>query len=164
MITKRKLFSIVSIILVIFLLFQGINIYRNQFNDFDNNKNFIDTGLDALMSWKPETQSINKEGTAWHQALFIGDETSDEYRTIQEWAGYTKSTVDPAASVPGRTDKNLIFIQGSRIAEKDIEALDSLADEDHTIIFTSMPSVSFITTHQELQKLFGISEIRILGK
>lgn len=160
--STRNYISILTLILVVFVLFQGTLAYRDYANNYQENELAEDTGLSADYAWSAETGS--HPGRA---AVFVGDERSAEFRTVAEWAGYAKYTLQRFASLrdylagigEGTNAASLILVEGSQMNGADTAALSKLEQEDCVIVLTSLPDVSFLHENPEMIKLLGIEKI-----
>lgn len=160
MLTNRKLFSIIIMIAVLFLLFQGSQAVRESLNHYEVNNFREETGLSA--SDVPDPESFAAE----HRVLFIGDDESNEGKTVQEWASDVRysfasvSAVNEALSYYSESAPALICIEGRCLTEADIPSLQELVNSGARLFFTSLPDAAFIENNEDIMKLLGIREVR----
>ncbi|MEE0954919.1 MAG: hypothetical protein U0L49_03775 [Eubacterium sp.] len=161
MVSRRNLFNILTIIFVIFALFQGTLVMRERLNNYESNNFREETGITSddcppLETYPPD-----------HSAAFAGDPEGKEAGTIREWADdarYTCSFYSDAKSLwdavkEGRVPA-LICIEGSKLQESDLDALTELAGQKTSLVFSSLPDPSFVREHPALMDLLGIQEVR----
>lgn len=159
MITNRKLISILTIIAVLFLLFQGTLAFRESLNHYENNNFRVDTGLMAADAPAPETFAPD------HRVLFLGDGESEEAKTVEEWACYVRYTFTAVSGEEGLLALNaaippFVCVQGSVLTEEEIPYLQNMTANGIHLFFTSLPDAAFLSSHADLMDLLGIQEVR----
>ena len=157
MMTRRRFISITFMILALFVLFQGPQIVRNRYNEYDFNAYYEDSVLDADSVW-------NEEAQAKEEVLLIGHNESLE-RFVREWARYSKRRVLTAETLEEgcqvfSSSTQLVIIPGELWQSRDTETdVNNLLEQNATILFTGMPETERLEDSRTLRNLFGISEI-----
>ena len=158
MITRRRFISISMMIVALFLLFQGPQIIRERWNQYGINSHAQKTVMTIDREW-------NENETAAGTALYVGEESSDSYEIVKEWAHYTKRRLirkDNVSDVLQYQNMNpdLVIIDESLWADNVLERdVEQVLKSGMSVLFTKLPSVERISQSHLAQELLGITSI-----
>ena len=168
MISRRQFFSIVLMFLTVFLLFQGLQVGKERWNEYQRNDHMEETGLRMDSAWTAEGRqgSPGEEtssgavppGLENRYVLFVGDRRSPRARVAQAWAGYTKRELRYTNSIPragGEDGPELVLIEGKWLAGG-TEALEALLEAGVDLVCLDLPPVEAIVADDDLRSLLGI--------
>ena len=124
MITHRKYFSILFIMLVIVFMFVFTQVAKESISDYDVNAHAAKPPVSGSLRWTPEdgalasmalgTESLPAEG---RYVLLLGDESNDAGRVVCQWCRYTKRNLAVRSSAqgcsPGVNPPDLILVDAA---------------------------------------------------
>ena len=93
MVSKRKYFSIVIMMLVLLFLFQFSVVMRDQQNAYDTNSYFSPKAADGKNEWKASAQEGTEAFEKRKKIVFIGDESCDMAVAVSRWCTYAKREI-----------------------------------------------------------------------
>lgn len=161
MLSKRKFFMIMTMILVVLVLFLSSVVLKEYFNDYDVNH------------WA-ETESIEKKEQSLsgeEAVVYIGTEYNGYYSAMKEWAGYRKMDFQSFESLEAADEilsseeeqKECLLMDGELLNEETTEKTERLTryvEQGGVVIFYRLPSYQTIQDYRALQELLGIQHLR----
>lgn len=161
MVSKRKFFSIATMMFVLFFLFQFSMVLRDSKNTYDINSSLTEKKADGRNRWTP---SDNVTGTD-SSVVFIGNENGDMGTAISRWCTYAKRKLISCKSV--RTyksdDKNLpemMILESEKYADGDnLTTLETLEKKGVIIVFGCLENAKNIQNNKALMKFLGIQKV-----
>lgn len=174
MVSKRNLFSIGIMMVVLLFLFQFSMVIKDNQNKYDVNENMIEKQEDGAYAWKMQTVSLKEEiPDDLEYTIFVGEESETMANIVTQWCNYTKRNliiINSIEEYPKDIEKlpeNIIF-QSEKQAMEDMDRLQELAEKGVTIIFASLEDVLEISKNDTLKNFLGIStvaseETRVVG-
>ena len=93
MVSKRKYFSIVIMMLVLLFLFQFSVVLRDQQNAYYTNSYFSPKAADGKNEWKASAQEGTEAFEKRKKIVFIGDESCDMAVAVSRWCTYAKREI-----------------------------------------------------------------------
>ncbi len=163
MLSRRKLFSMLLMMAVLFLLYMLTWVYRESVNDYDTNE-YATEGSDIHRSdirTLPGGEDAKKQRT-----VYIGEKDSDMGKMVAQWCAYRKRPLICFSSVKEYMDRldaddEILCIAPECLAEpSDARLLSGLDGRDMVVVFGGLPETKLIKESPELCKLLGIEEIR----
>ena len=86
MVSKRKFFSIATMMFVLFFLFQFSMVLRDSKNTYDINSSLTEKKADGRNRWTPSDNVTGADSSV----VFIGNENGDMGTVISRWCTYAK--------------------------------------------------------------------------
>lgn len=172
MITHRKYFSILFIMLVIVFMFVFTQVAKESISDYDVNAHAAKPPVSGSLRWTPEdgalasmalgTESLPAEG---RYVLLLGDESNDAGRVVCQWCRYTKRNLAVRSSAqgcsPGVNPPDLILVDATVIdCGREEAALMALVEAGCDLLFCNLPGPQVIRAREGLRTLLGIREVR----
>lgn len=156
MITRRRFISITLMMLALFVLFQGPNVVREQFNNFRHNSWYEEPELHYSDIWKDAEH-------ASEEIILVGDHP-EEYSILSEWTNYSKrrlitcASMAEAANVCSSETKLVVVVKECWEDESLEQYAEFIMDQGVNILFTDLPLFSRIE-HSPAKDILGIDEI-----
>ena len=168
MLSKREFITILVIMLVVLVLFQGSTVLKDEWNDYNVNaaaEEGVPEGENASTSYKTNTEE-DKIDTDSEFFVFIGDEVNTPIgRMVAAWGSYAKKDIVTYRSF-GDVPENLLhptaFLVDSNYVDfsKELYTLKRYASNGETFVFCNTPSEEAIRKNQSLRQFLGIREVR----
>ena len=124
MVSKRKFFSIATMMFVLFFLFQFSMVLRDSKNTYDINSSLTEKKADGRNRWTPSDSNSTTVIGADSSVVFVGNEDGDMGTAVSRWCTYAKRKLISCKSV--RTyksdDKNLpemMILESEKYADGD---------------------------------------------
>lgn len=162
MLSRRKLFSMLLMMFVLFALFMLTQVYRDIANDYDTNEYASETVVRRANVWTaPTAAQAGEEDT-----VFIGGESSDMENVISQWCTYTKRSLCRFGSLAEYlaqedVDAAVLCIEPAYLSlPSDASRLTKLVERDVVIIFGGLPNAREVASSPELCRLLGIEALR----
>ena len=158
MVSKRKFFSIATMMFVLFFLFQFSMVLRDSKNTYDINSSLTEKKADGRNRWTPSDNVTGADSSV----VFIGNENGDMGTVISRWCTYAKRKLISCKSV--RTyksdDKNLpemMILESEKYADSDnLTTLETLEKKGVIIVFGCLENAKNIQNNKALMKFLGI--------
>ena len=165
MVSKRKFFSIATMMFVLFFLFQFSMVLRDSRNTYDVNSSLAEKKADGENQWTPsDSNSTTVIGTD-SSVVFVGNEDGDMGTAVSRWCTYAKRKLISCKSVSTykADDKNLpemMILESEKYADGDnLTTLETLEKKGVIIVFGCLENVKNIQNNKALMKFLGIQKV-----
>lgn len=165
MISKRKYFSIGTMMFVLLFLFQFSVVIRDRQNTYDTNSYFSEKKADGKKQWKAsEIQNIELE-TKKKDIVFIGNASGNMAVAIERWCVYVKKQLICCESVADYMKKKadfpeMIILESEKYAlGENLETLKKLEKQGTIIVFGCLENPNLVQDNRDLKKFLGIQKI-----
>ena len=164
-VSKRKFFSIATMMFVLFFLFQFSMVLRDSKNTYDINSSLTEKKADGENQWTPSDSNSTTVIGADSSVVFVGNEDGDMGTAVSRWCTYAKRKLISCKSV--RTyksdDKNLpemMILESEKYADGDnLTTLETLEKKGVIIVFGCLENVKNIQNNKALMKFLGIQKV-----
>lgn len=161
MVSKRKFFSIATMMFVLFFLFQFSMVLRDSRNTYDVNSSLTEKKTDGENQWTPSDSVTGSDSSV----VFVGNEDGDMGTAVSRWCTYAKRKLISCKSV--RTyksdDKNLpemMILESEKYADGDnLTTLETLEKKGVIIVFGCLENAKNIQNNKALMKFLGIQKV-----
>ncbi len=161
MVSKRKFFSIATMMFVLFFLFQFSMVIRDSKNIYDVNSSLTEKKTDGENQWTPSDSVTGADSSV----VFVGNKAGDMGTAVSRWCTYAKRKLISCKSV--RTyksdDKNLpemMILESEKYADGDnLTTLETLEKKGVIIVFGCLENVKNIQNNKALMKFLGIQKV-----
>lgn len=162
MLTRRKFFSMLMVMGVLFFLFQFLNLVRQNWSSYYENSYAVDTVSDAAQT--------TAESSA--QIVYIGaDPEGSAGQAAAEWAQYRKCGLLTAATPAALTEQLSAGVELPLLAVADLSeeawtdadtltALEELTEQGVSLVVPVLPTLDRLRASETLRTLLGISAVR----
>ena len=165
MVSKRKFFSIATMMFVLFFLFQFSMVLRDSRNTYDINSSLAEKKADGENQWTPSDSNSTTVIGADSSVVFVGNEDGDMGTAVSRWCTYAKRKLISCKSV--RTyksdDKNLpemMILEYEKYADGDnLTTLETLEKKGVIIVFGCLENAKNIQNNKALMKFLGIQKV-----
>lgn len=165
MVSKRKFFSIATMMFVLFFLFQFSMVLRDSRNTYDVNSSLAEKKVDGENQWTPSgSNSTTVIGTD-SSVVFVGNEDGDMGTAVSRWCTYAKRKLISCKSVSTykADDKNLpemMILESEKYADGDnLTTLETLEKKGVIIVFGCLENAKNIQNNKDLMKFLGIQTV-----
>lgn len=161
MVSKRKFFSIATMMFVLFFLFQFSMVLRDSKNTYDINSSLTEKKADGRNRWTPSDNVTGADSSV----VFIGNENGDMGTAISRWCTYAKRKLISCKSVSTykADDKNLpemMILESEKYADDDnLTTLETLEKKGVIIVFGCLENAKNIQNNKALMKFLGIQKV-----
>lgn len=161
MVSKRKFFSIATMMFVLFFLFQFSMVLRDSKNTYDVNSSLTEKKADGRNRWTPSDNVTGADSSV----VFIGNENGDMGTVISRWCTYAKRKLISCKSVSTykADDKNLpemMILESEKYADGDnLTTLETLEKKGVIIVFGCLENAKNIQNNKALMKFLGIQKV-----
>ena len=161
MVSKRKFFSIATMMFVLFFLFQFSMVLRDSKNTYDINSSLTEKKADGRNRWTPSDNVTGADSSV----VFIGNENGDMGTAISRWCTYAKRKLISCKSVSTykADDKNLpemMILESEKYADGDnLTTLETLEKKGVIIVFGCLENAKNIRNNKALMKFLGIQKV-----
>ena len=161
MVSKRKFFSIATMMFVLFFLFQFSMVLRDSKNTYDINSSLTEKKADGRNRWTPSDNVTGADSSV----VFIGNENGDMGTAISRWCTYAKRKLISCKSVSTykADDKNLpemMILESEKYADGDnLTTLETLEKKGVIIVFGCLENAKNIQNNKALMKFLGIQKV-----
>lgn len=161
MVSKRKFFSIATMMFVLFFLFQFSMVLRDSKNTYDINSSLTEKKADGRNRWTPSDNVTGADSSV----VFIGNENGDMGTAISRWCTYAKRKLISCKSVSTykADDKNLpemMILESEKYADGDnFTTLETLEKKGVIIVFGCLENAKNIQDNKDLMKFLGIQKV-----
>ena len=181
MVSRRNYVAITAVMVIIFFLFQFLNMAKDHWNDYSENQYAVDvnelSGVDNVYV-APDRDELDQQSTGlipWEKKKCVVCIGSNESNTMGEmignWALYMKrkisyyesiSAYENAISKKTQDTPQFVLVDPDFINwddTKQIRSLQTCVENGISVIFGKLPDASIIGSHKLLRRLLGIDEI-----
>ena len=161
MVSKRKFFSIATMMFVLFFLFQFSMVLRDSKSTYDINSSLTEKKADGRNRWTPSDNVTGADSSV----VFIGNENGDMGTAISRWCTYAKRKLISCKSVSTykADDKNLpemMILESEKYADGDnLTTLETLEKKGVIIVFGCLENAKNIQNNKALMKFLGIQKV-----
>lgn len=165
MVSKRKFFSIATMMFVLFFLFQFSMVLRDSKNTYDINSSLTEKKADGENQWTPSDSNSTTVIGADSSVVFVGNENGDMGTAISRWCTYAKRKLISCKSVSTykADDKNLpemMILESEKYADGDnLTTLETLEKKGVIIVFGCLENAKNIQNNKALMKFLGIRKV-----
>lgn len=165
MVSKRKFFSIATMMFVLFFLFQFSMVLRDSKNTYDINSSLTEKKADGENQWTPSDSNSTTVIGADSSVVFVGNENGDMGTAISRWCTYAKRKLISCKSVSTykSDDKNLpemMILESEKYADGDnLTTLETLEKKGVIIVFGCLENAKNIQNNKALMKFLGIQKV-----
>ena len=165
MVSKRKFFSIATMIFVLFFLFQFSMVLRDSKNTYDINSSLAEKKADGKNQWTPSDSNSTTVIGADSSVVFVGNEDGDMGTAVSRWCTYAKRKLISCKSVSTykSDDKNLpemMILESEKYADGDnLTILETLEKKGVIIVFGCLENAKNIQNNKALMKFLGIQKV-----
>ena len=165
MVSKRKFFSIATMMFVLFFLFQFSMVLRDSRNTYDVNSSLAEKKADGENQWTPSDSNSTTVIGADSSVVFVGNEDGDMGTAVSRWCTYAKRKLISCKSVSTykSDDKNLpemMILESEKYADGDnLTTLETLEKKGVIIVFGCLENVKNIQNNKALMKFLGIQKV-----
>lgn len=161
MVSKRKFFSIATMMFVLFFLFQFSMVIRDSKNIYDVNSSLTEKKTDGENQWTPSDSVTGSDSSV----VFVGNKAGDMGTAVSRWCTYAKRKLISCKSV--RTyksdDKNLpemMILESEKYADGDnLTTLETLEKKGVIVVFGCLENAKNIQNNKALMKFLGIQKV-----
>lgn len=181
MVSRRNYAAITAVMVIIFFLFQFLNMAKDHWNDYSENQYAVDvnelSGVDNVYV-ASDSDELDQQSTGlipWEKKKCVVCIGSNESNTMGEmignWALYMKrkisyyesiSAYENAISKKTQDTPQFVLVDPDFINwddTKQIRSLQTCVENGISVIFGKLPDASIIGSHKLLRRLLGIDEI-----
>lgn len=181
MVSRRNYAAITAVMVIIFFLFQFLNMAKDHWNDYSENQYAVDvnelSGADNVYV-ASDSDELDQQSTGlipWEKKKCVVCIGSNESNTMGEmignWALYMKrkisyyesiSAYENAISKKTQDTPQFVLVDPDFINwddTKQIRSLQTCVENGISVIFGKLPDASIIGSHKLLRRLLGIDEI-----
>lgn len=181
MVSRRNYAAITAVMVIIFFLFQFLNMAKDHWNDYSENQYAVDvnelSGADNVYV-ASDSDELDQQSTGlipWAKKKGVVCIGSNESNTMGEmignWALYMKrkisyyesiSAYENAISKKTQDTPQFVLVDPDFINwddTKQIRSLQTCVENGISVIFGKLPDASIISSHKLLRRLLGIDEI-----
>ena len=181
MVSRRNYAAITAVMVIIFFLFQFLNMAKDHWNDYSENQYAVDvnelSGADNVYV-ASDSDELDQQSTGlipWERKKCVVCIGSNESNTMGEmignWALYMKrkisyyesiSAYEKAISQKTQDTPQFVLVDPDFINwddTKQIRSLQTCVENGISVIFGKLPDASIIGSHKLLRRLLGIDEI-----
>lgn len=161
MVSKRKFFSIATMMFVLFFLFQFSMVLRDSKNTYDINSSLTEKKADGRNRWTPSDNVTGADSSV----VFIGNENGDMGTAVSRWCTYAKRKLISCKSVSTykSDDKNLpemMILESEKYVDGDnLTTLETLEKKGVIIVFGCLENAKNIQNNKALMKFLGIQKV-----
>ena len=165
MVSKRKFFSIATMMFVLFFLFQFSMVLRDSKNTYDVNSSLTEKKADGENQWTPSDSNSNTVIGDDSSVVFVGNKAGDMGTVISRWCTYAKRKLISCKSVSTYKvdDKNLpemMILESEKYADGDnLSTLETLEKKGVIIVFGCLENAKNIQNNKALMKFLGIQKV-----
>ena len=161
MVSKRKFFSIATMMFVLFFLFQFSMVLRDSKNTYDINSSLTKKKADGENQWTPSDSVTGADSSV----VFVGNKAGDMGTAVSRWCTYAKRKLISCKSVSTykADDKNLpemMILESEKYADGDnLTTLETLEKKGVIIVFGCLENAKNIQNNKALMKFLGIQKV-----
>lgn len=165
MVSKRKYFSIVVMMLVLLFLFQFSVVMRDQQNAYDTNAYLSAKAADGKNEWKASKTADTEAFEKRKAVVFVGDESCDMAVAVSRWCTYAKREMIYTKSVADLDNQlkelpEMIILESElRAIGNDLKTLKNLEGQGVMIIFGCLENPELIQNTPQLMEFLGIKRV-----
>ena len=167
MVSKRKFFSIVIMMVVLLFLTQFSMVLRDQANQYDANASLSERkadGKEVIEQSKAERKDLSLL-ISEKSVLFIGDVSGAMGTEVKRWADYVKWDMFSVKSmdeyIQSKTHlPEMIILESEKYAQgEDLDCLERFQKRGAIIVFGCLEDPALIENNEELMHFLGISKV-----
>lgn len=179
MVSRRNYFTITVIMVVVFFLFQFINVALETWNEFEVNPYAEDgeelPGREEAYGMEQEDQDHQDKGEGERperrKIVYIGNGEEGAGKVVSLWALYTKREAecfDSLNQYEAKKEKEaflpeMVILDSAYIdweQRQELDHLEKYMEEGSNLVFCNLPEPSVIKESRRLRELLGIREVR----
>mgnify|MGYP005900532065 FL=1 len=160
-VSKRKFFSIATMMFVLFFLFQFSMVLRDSKNTYDINSSLTKKKADGENQWTPSDSVTGADSSV----VFVGNKAGDMGTAVSRWCTYAKRKLISCKSVSTykSDDKNLpemMILESEKYADgNNLSTLETLEKKGVIIVFGCLENAKNIQNNKALMKFLGIQKV-----
>lgn len=164
-VSKRKFFSIATMMFVLFFLFQFSMVLRDSKNTYDINSSLTEKKADGENQWTPSDSNSTTVIGAGSSVVFVGNKAGDMGTAVSRWCTYAKRKLISCKSVSTykSDDKNLpemMILESEKYADgNNLSTLETLEKKGVIIVFGCLENAKNIQNNKALMKFLGIQKV-----
>lgn len=164
-VSKRKFFSIATMMFVLFFLFQFSMVLRDSKNTYDINSSLTEKKADGENQWTPSDSNSTTVIGAGSFVVFVGNKAGDMGTAVSRWCTYAKRKLISCKSVSTykSDDKNLpemMILESEKYADgNNLSTLETLEKKGVIIVFGCLENAKNIQNNKALMKFLGIQKV-----
>ena len=167
MVSKRKFFSIVIMMVVLLFLTQFSMVLRDQANQYDANASLSERkadGKEVIEQSKAERKDLSLL-ISEKSVLFIGDVSGAMGTEVKRWADYVKWDMFSVKSMDEYIQSKahlpeMIILESEKYAQgEDLDCLERFQKRGAIIVFGCLEDPALIENNEELMHFLGISKV-----
>ena len=167
MVSKRKFFSIVIMMVVLLFLTQFSMVLRDQANQYDANASLSERkadGKEVIEQSKAERKDLSLL-ISEKSGLFIGDVSGAMGTEVKRWADYVKWDMFSVKSMDDYIQSKahlpeMIILESEKYAQgEDLDCLERFQKRGAIIVFGCLEDPALIENNEELMHFLGISKV-----
>ena len=167
MVSKRKFFSIVIMMVVLLFLTQFSMVLRDQANQYDANASLSERkadGKEVIEQSKAERKDLSLV-ISEKSVLFIGDVSGAMGTEVKRWADYVKWDMFSVKSMDEYIQSKahlpeMIILESEKYAQgEDLDCLERFQKRGAIIVFGCLEDPALIENNEELMHFLGISKV-----
>lgn len=165
MVSKRKFFSIATMMFVLFFLFQFSMVLRDSRNTYDVNSSLTEKKADGENQWTPSDSNSTTVIGADSSVVFVGNEAGDMGTAVSRWCTYAKRKLISCKSVStykadGKNLPEMMILESEKYADGDnLTTLETLEKKGVIIVFGCLENAKNIQNNKALMKFLGIQKV-----
>lgn len=165
MVSKRKFFSIATMMFVLFFLFQFSMVLRDSKNTYDVNSSLTEKKADGENQWTPSDSNSTTVIGDDSSVVFVGNKAGDMGTAVSRWCTYAKRKLISCKSVSTykSDDKNLpemMILESEKYVDGDnLTTLETLEKKGVIIVFGCLENAKNIQNNKALMKFLGIQKV-----
>lgn len=160
MISSRKYFTIFLMMLVLFFMFQFLQVYKDWKNEYDVNEHVENTGITSKDSYK----MTNKKLSEGDYVVLIGNKGNSIYNNAYQWCLYTKRNLIVFSNIQEYMNSNrkkpeMLLLQMQYFdVSQDLQNVKSIVNSGTDVTFCDLPDYNEISNNKSLRELLGIKK------
>ena len=161
MISRRNYFSILLIFIATLLLFQGTQVGKEYWNDYNAKSPSKPTSFTKVSTWTSPELSFDK-ALRRDGVLYVGSKDAASASVVEEWARYAKRAfrrVDKLEKKVPYVLPGLVVVHGDAL-EGNTEAIEKWCEAGATVLCLGLPSPEIVVKSVALRRMLGVRSVR----
>ena len=166
MVSKRKFFSIVIMMVVLLFLFQFSVVMKDRQNDYDTNDYLSEKKADGKNKWEVSSENEDAETSENRKnILFIGNSSGDMAVATDRWCTYAKRKLITSGTVSSYAEDaenlpEMIILESEKYAlGEELSKLEELEKQGVIIVFGCLEDPKLIQNNRRLMNFLGIKRV-----
>ena len=167
MVSRKSLFTIVLMMLVLLFMFQFSQIVKNNGNEYDTNEYYHEELKDSKAVFTPTISENISDLAGKHFIVYLGKKDTDTWNVVYQWSVFTKRNVYQVEDLKGfsitgnnRPDYLLIDAETVNVFDR-IGQIDYFTKMGIHTIFCTLPNAKRVDESEDLKRILGIDEVRL---